>query len=207
MRSTGGPGSAQAGLQHHVEASRWIFDAAVVVAVASGIGELAVGDWEGSLRFTIIVVSMATARTSAVPVPFAAGFAVLLLPATWGSAQRWYRQIDHFDLIVHLFAPGAVAAVFYFILFSWRLLPPPGHAAPELRAGAAVLRVAWVGGTVALLWECYEWVIQKITPKTIVVGYSDSVSDRVRVRRRACGCLGQPEDRVPLEIRQRVTGL
>jgi hypothetical protein len=154
-----------------------MFDAAVVVAVASGIGKLAVGDWEGSLRFIIIAVSMVAARTSAVPVPFAAGFAVLLLPATWASAQNWYRQIDHFDVIVHFFAPGAVAAVFYFILVGWRLLPPPRHPASELRAMSAALWVTLVGGTVALLWECYEWVIQQITPRTIVVGYSDTISD------------------------------
>ena len=131
-------------------ASRGIFDFSLAVAVTSSIGKFLVGDWEGALRFLIIALSMVRARTSAVPVPFAAAFAVLLLPATWASAQNWYRQIDHFDVVVHLFTPGAVAAVFYFTL---------------------------VSGTVALLWECYEWVIQQVTPKTIVVGYSDSISD------------------------------
>lgn len=164
-------------MSHGERASRWIFDAALAAAVFSGIGKLLLGDWEGALRFLIIALTMVGARTSAVPLPFAAAFALLLLPATWASAENWYRQIDHFDLVVHLVTPGAVAAVFYFVLVSWRLLPPPRGHVPELRSAAVVLWVTLVGGTVALLWECYEWVIQRVTPQTIVVGYADSISD------------------------------
>lgn len=61
---------------------RWIFDAAVLVAVASAVWMAVTGNWDGAFRFLLMTGAMIAARGADVPAPFAAAFAVFLLLAT-----------------------------------------------------------------------------------------------------------------------------
>lgn len=163
-----------------VELSRpgnWIFDAALLVAVASAIWMGVSGNWDGAVRFVAIAGIMLVARAADVPAPFAAAFAVLLLFATWASVQHWYRQISQFDVLVHLLTPGSLAAVAYFVLVSARLLPAPRSATPHMRSWAPVVWVTLSGVTAAVVWEFYEWVVEQINPTGMIVGYTDTVVD------------------------------
>lgn len=156
---------------------RWVFDVAVLVAVASGAWLAVQGDWDAVVRFAVIAGFMLAARGADVPPTFAAAFAVLVLFATWAAVQHWYRQITHFDVLVHFLTPGSLAAVTFFVLVSARLLPPARSSSPHLRAWAPVVWVTLAGVTMAVVWEFYEWVVEQVRPAGMVVGYTDTVVD------------------------------
>ena len=156
---------------------RWIFDAAVLIALVSAVAMVVTGRWEGAVRFALMAGFMLAARGGGAPAPFAAAFAVFLLLATWASVLHWYRQIEQFDVLVHVLTPGSLAAVAYFSLVHARLLPRASAPSGRLRSWAPVLWVTLVGVTAAVLWEFYEWVIEQINPRGMIVGYTDTVLD------------------------------
>ncbi len=156
---------------------RWIFDAAVVIALLSAVAMVVTGRWEGAVRFVLIAGFMISARGGGAPAPFAAAFAVFLLLATWASVLHWYRELGEFDVLVHFLTPGSLAAVAYFSLLHARLLPSASPPFDRLRSWAPVLWVTLVGVTAAVLWEFYEWVIEQINPRGMIVGYTDTVLD------------------------------
>jgi hypothetical protein len=135
------------------------------------------GDWEAGFRFTVVTVLMLAPRAADVPAPFAGAFAAFLLLATWGWVEHWYRQITHFDTAVHVLTPGSLAAVAYYALVHWCLLPAGPDAERPIRAWSPVLWVTLVGTTAAVVWEFYEWVIDQIRPRAMELGYTDTVID------------------------------
>ncbi|MEX5295320.1 hypothetical protein QYM41_08565 [Kocuria sp. CPCC 205268] len=104
-------------------AGSWVFFAAVAVAVASAVYLGLMQRWDGMLRFAAVTVVLLLTRRAKVPTPFTAAFSVLVLLAMWGSVQRWYAEIPHFDTVVHVLTPGSLAAVSYFLLVDAGLLP------------------------------------------------------------------------------------
>ena len=157
--------------------ARWIFDAAVLAAVASGAWMAVQGNWDAVVRFAVIAGFMVAARAADVPPTFAAAFAALVLLATWAAVQHWYRQLTHFDVLVHFLTPGSLAAVVYFVLVSARLLPAVRSSSPHLRSWAPVVWVTLAGVAAAVVWEFYEWVVEQIHPGGMIVGYTDTVVD------------------------------
>ena len=158
-------------------AGRRILELAVLVALASGVWAVTAGNWDAAFRFAVVALLMAAPRAANVPAPFAAAFAVLLLLATWASVEHWYRQIDHFDVLVHFLTPGSLAAVAYFALVHWRVMPAVSEGPPALRSWSPVVWVTAVGLSAAVLWEYYEWVVEQIHPQGMRVGYTDTVVD------------------------------
>lgn len=128
---------------HMTRLGRWIFDAAVLVALASGAWMAVDGNWDAVVRFAVIAGFMVAARAADVPPTFAAAFAVLVLLATWAAVQHWYRQVTHFDVLVHYLTPGSLAAVTYFVLVPASLLPTARSSSPYLRSWAPVLWRPW----------------------------------------------------------------
>ena len=157
--------------------ARWIFAAAWVVALGGAVAMLALGRWEPALRFAAVVVVVTSVRRARVPLPFAAGFAALLLLGASAWALHWYQQVSQFDVLVHFLLPGSLAAVGYFLLVQARVLPgvqdPPG----ALRSWAPVVWVTIVGVSAAVVWEFYEWVFEQINPAGMTVGYTDTIVD------------------------------
>jgi hypothetical protein len=157
--------------------SRWVFDAAALVAVASAVWMGVAGSWDAAFRFAVMAVLMLAARAADVPMPFAAAFAVFLLLATWAGVQHWYQQVSQFDVLVHFLTPGSLAAVAYFMLVRARLFPAARSALLHLRSWAPVVWVVVVGVSVAVVWEFYEWVVEQVNPAGMSVGYTDTVVD------------------------------
>jgi hypothetical protein len=159
-------------------ASRWIFDLALLVALASALWLAANGQSEPAFRFAVVSGLMLAPRAADVPAPFAGAFAVFLLLATWASVEHWYRRIPQFDVLVHVLTPGSLAAVGFFALVHWRLMPPVSHAHPALRSGAPVVWVTAVGLSAAVIWEFYEWGVEQLMPANMhLVGYTDTIVD------------------------------
>lgn len=156
---------------------RWIFDAAVVVAVASAVYQFLSDQGEPGFRFVVLAVIMVLVRWGNVPAPFAAAFAAFMLLATWASVEHWYRDIVWADEVIHFFTPGSLAAAAYFLLAHLRVMPDADESRARLRSWTPVFWVTIVGVFAAVLWEFYEWIVEQVSPQGMVVGYTDTIGD------------------------------
>lgn len=154
-----------------------VADAARVATAVSAVVMVTGGRWEPAGRFALITLVMLVPRYFRVP-PFAdALFAVALLVATWSSVAHWYLQVPRLDDVVHFVAPGAVAAVAYFVLVALGALPGLGSPEARRHRWAPVLLVGALGTSAAVVWEQYEWLAEQLAPTSVVVGYGDTVFD------------------------------
>lgn len=158
-------------------AGRWIFDAAVLAAVASGIYQVVQDQGEPGFRFAVLALIMVGTRWGDVPAPFAAAFATFTLLATWASVEHWYRGVAWADEVVHFLTPGSLAAAAYFLLARLRVMPDADQSRERLRAWTPVYWVTLVGLFAAVLWEFYEWVVEHVSPGGMIVGYTDTIGD------------------------------
>lgn len=161
----------------HQRVGRWIFDAAVLIAVASAGFYFMTGSIEAGVRFVILAGIMLVARWGEVPPMFAGAFAGFLLLAAWASVHHWYRQIVFADEVIHVLTPGSLAAAAYFLLAHLRVMPDADESRRALRDWTPVLWVTLTGVAAAVLWEFYEWVVEQFSPKGMHVGYTDTVVD------------------------------
>lgn len=149
---------------------------ASLAALCSAVALLYLGRWEDALRFVVVAAAVQVPRFGDVPAVFASAFAAFGVFATWAAVERWYRSVDNLDLLVHLLTPASLAAVLYFALASHSLvagLRDTGRGSTR----AVVLAVTLVGTAVAVVWEFYEWVMNEMSPKYMLVGYDDTLGD------------------------------
>ena len=151
---------------------------ALMGAAASLTTMILGSNWDGAIRFAVVIALLLFARWAYVPPSFLGVFAVLLLFATWAGVAHWYRQLSLLDVVVHFFTPGSLAAVAYFIVARAALLPDiRDMSLGNLRPWAPAAWVTSLGSTAAVVWEIYEWVMEQWTPAQIHVGYTDTVID------------------------------
>ncbi|WP_435769513.1 hypothetical protein [Nocardioides sp. SYSU DS0651] len=155
----------------------WMLAVAAAVTLASAVWHLVMGEGEPGVRFVLLTVLLFAIRRAEVPPTFTAAFVLLMLLATWASVHHWYRDIAWADEVVHVLTPGSLAATAYFVLVHFDLMPGWGTGTRRLRSWSPVLWVAVVGVTAAVLWEFYEWVVEQISPRGMIVGYTDTVLD------------------------------
>lgn len=167
-------------------AGRGILAAAIAVAVASAVYQFVSDQGEPGVRFLLLALVAAAIWWAKVPAAFAAAFAVFSLVATWAAAEHWYRDIAWADEVIHFFTPGSLAAAAYFLLVRLQVLPSAEQSRMFLRSWTPVVWVMLVGVFAAVLWEFYEWVVEKFTSQSIIVGYTDTLSDLLV---GALGCL------------------
>ncbi|MFJ8150019.1 hypothetical protein ACIQ6R_34010 [Streptomyces sp. NPDC096048] len=149
---------------------------AVLVLACSAVVVGVLGEEFSALRFLSGVVLLAVVRRLRVPAPFEAVFSVVVTVAFWCDVGRWYQRVPELDTVVHFLLTGAGSVVAFFALLR--------GAGPELRQAAAntprwtlTLLVGMAGTSAATLWELYEWVVEQVSPKTMQVGYGDTVAD------------------------------
>ncbi|MGB3184253.1 MAG: hypothetical protein WBG36_07345 [Ornithinimicrobium sp.] len=157
--------------------SRWIFRATLIVAIGSLVAMAGLGRWGDIVPFALLIALCVGARSADVPARFAAAFAVFMLLATWGKVGGWYEAIGWFDFAVHFVAPGALAAVAYFVAVQLGLFPDARHLAGTLRPSAVVAWVTANGCFWIIVWEYYEWVVEQFAPEGMIVGYTDTIGD------------------------------
>ncbi len=156
---------------------RWIFDVAVVIAVASAVYQFVSDDGEPGVRFALLALIMIVTRWGDVPARFAGAFAAFTLLATWASVQHWYRDIQWADEVIHFLTPGSLAAATYFLLAHLRVMPDADESPVPLRPWTPVFWVTMVGVFAAVLWEFYEWAVEQVSAQGMRVGYTDTVLD------------------------------
>lgn len=158
-------------------AGAWTFFLAVGALTLSGIVQALEGQWGGAFRLVGTAGILLLVSRVRVPMLFLGLCAVSVLVATWAAVWRWYPAVPFLDEAVHVVAPCSMAAVSYFLLARARLLPDVRQPDGPYRTSAPVLWVGMVGTTIAVLWEYYEWLLEQVSPRGLIVGYTDTVGD------------------------------
>ncbi|UYQ60178.1 hypothetical protein [Streptomyces peucetius] len=150
---------------------------AAFLTLASGALAFAVmGEQARALRFLLGIVLLLAVTRLVVPGPYEAAFSVTVALSLWCDTGQWYRTVPHLDTAVHFLLSGTGCVIVFFALL--RL------GGPAVRAGAVsaprwvlTLWVAWIGLATAAVWELYEWVVEELAPRSMRVGYDDTIAD------------------------------
>lgn len=157
--------------------SRWIFRATLLIVAISILAMVVLGRWGDIVPFVLLALLVLGAGKAEVPTRFAAAFAVFMLLATWGKVAGWYAAIWWFDFAVHIVAPGALAAVAYFVAVQMHLFPDAREKVRGVRPSAIIVWVLATGSFWIVVWEYYEWIVEQFAPKGMIVGYTDTIGD------------------------------
>ena len=125
--------------------------------------------------FGLVMIGLVAPRFLGVRPALDIPFGVWLLVAGWSSVIDVYRAISWWDLLVHFFTNGALAAVLYILLIRVGYVPDP--AAGRVPLGATVVLTVALGMAAGVLWEWGEWAGHTFLDPTIFVGYTDTLSD------------------------------
>lgn len=157
--------------------SRLLADVVRVATLLSAIATFVFDGGEGAFRFLGLFVLLIGVRVFKLAAPFDLAFCVTMLLAAWAGIQNWYVTVAWMDETVHFFTVGAVASAAYLALSRLEVLPGIPDL-PRQRSKLSVLLVVMLTGFgIAAVWEFYEWIAQQFSPKTIHVGYNDTISD------------------------------
>ncbi len=155
-----------------------LYVGATLASAGSGVAVLLRGRWEPAIRFLLIAVLVVLARREgSVPKRFAGAFGLFALFAGWARGERWFEPGGKLDIPVHFLTVGSTAAVVYFLLAGWSVLPDLRREQARWGRAAPVLWVTMIGATVAVVWEFYEWSIDQFAPASVIVGYTDTIGD------------------------------
>lgn len=154
-----------------------IADLLRVLALVSVLVTVPTEPTEVPLRFGLMFALLLVTRVIAMPRPFDAALAALLLLSGWASAAGWYFEHPWIDIPIHFALTGASAAMLYFALARLDLLPKPHQPSLRRNVGAVVLVVTLLGGTTAVVWEIYEWLAATFVQSRMLVGYDDTIGD------------------------------
>lgn len=112
---------------------------------------------------------------------FRAGFdvaiCVIVLVAAWSNVFDLYRALAGWDLVMHVVATAALAAMAYALLTEAGVVPRPTDAAFRARTPLVLLPV--LGLALSALWEVVEWVGYRFITDTIFVTYDDTIVDMI----------------------------
>ncbi|MPV37865.1 hypothetical protein [Georgenia subflava] len=147
------------------------------VVAGLGVASLAVAtrvDVVAVAVMALVLLGLTVPRVAGVAVQLQAAAGGVLLGAAWASVFRGYEQVPWLDVVAHVLATGALAAVAVAVLLrAGMLLVPQGRRG---RCGL-VLVTASVGLPLSVLWELGEWFGSRYVEETINVGYDDTLAD------------------------------
>ena len=102
---------------------------------------------------------------------------LVLSAAGWAGLLDLYEAVPWLDLVMHLVATAALAALVWLVLVRTGAAPGPGEASLRRPRLGVVVSVTGLGSLLALLWEIGEWAGSTYVDGSINVGYTDTVSD------------------------------
>lgn len=147
---------------------------AALLSIAAAVMWMDPGD---VIRFSIAFLGLLIPRVFHLPRPFDAAFCITVLLATWSGAAGWYAAIPWWDWAVHLVTNGAIAAAVYLVLARLRVVHEMhDRTLAHSRVALVVLTTAF-GLALGSIWEFVEWIGEQFVPKSIHVGYVDSIGD------------------------------
>ena len=102
---------------------------------------------------------------------------LVLSAAAWAGLLDLYEAVPWLDLVMHLVATAALAALVWLVLRRTGADSGPGEASLRRPRLGVVVSVTGLGSLLALLWEIGEWAGATYVDGSINVGYTDTVSD------------------------------
>lgn len=162
-------------LQRPRTPAEFLADAVRVLGLVSVV--VALIGWQpvDAAVFGLVMIGLVAPRFLGVRPALDAAFGLSLLVAGWSSVLDLYRAISWWDLLVHFFTNGLIAAVLYILLIRVAYVPDP--AAGPVPLGATVVLTVAVGVAAGVVWEWGEWAGHTFIDTTIFVGYTDTLSD------------------------------
>lgn len=170
------PGSRSRPKQWQMVAG-WIADLVRLAGLLSIVAAFVWMDPGDVIRFSVAFLGLLAPRIFHLPRPFDAAYCVTLLLATWSGAVGWYEAIPWWDWAVHLVANGAIAAALYLILATVNVVQEMHDMTVKHNRAALVVLTAAFGFAVGAIWEFIEWIGEQYLPKSLHVGYVDSLGD------------------------------
>lgn len=155
----------------------WIADLVRVAGLLSIVAAFIWMDLGDVIRFSVAFLGLLAPRAFHLPRPFDAAYCVTLLLATWSGAAGWYEAIPWWDWMVHLVTNGAIAGAIYLILATIGVVHEMHDRTLKHSRVALVVLTAAFGFAVGAVWEFVEWIGEQFLPKSLHVGYVDSLGD------------------------------
>lgn len=102
---------------------------------------------------------------------------LVLSAAAWSGLLDLYEAVPWLDLVMHLVATAALAALAWLVLRRTGAVAGPQDGSLRRPRLGVVVSVTGLGALLALLWEVGEWAGATYVDGSINVGYTDTVSD------------------------------
>jgi hypothetical protein len=146
---------------------------ALVSVVVAAIGW---GPVEG-LSVALVLGGMMLPRPLGLRPGFDIAFGIVLLVAVWSSVLEIYITTRWWDLPVHFVANGLCAAVGYVLLARFGVVADAATLPRPMLSTALV--TTFLGVTIGVIWELFEWFGHTYIDEEIYVGYEDTLGDLV----------------------------
>ena len=127
--------------------------------------------------FILVIVGQVVPRVLGIRPSLDIGIGLVLVVAGWSNVLDLYTTVPGWDLLVHFFANGAVAAMLY-LLFARRTAPKAPDEARAVRTSPTVVILTTAFGlAAAVVWEQFEWFAHTVVDDSIFVAYNDTIGD------------------------------
>lgn len=148
----------------------WIGQALLAIAIAF---VLIKGQWlpAAALAGFLVISFLFVAFERKLPTLFDLIFVIAALINAGGWAWDLYNQPGPYDEIAHFYTIFAITLAVGFMLFSELMESFYSHRV------LFVITIASVGIAIGALWEVIEWLADFATPKEIVSGLFDTITD------------------------------
>jgi len=143
----------------------------VLSIVVAGIGW---GPLSG-LSFVAASAAMLVPRLLRVRPAFDILYGTAVLVSTWSSVLGLFHTTRWWDMPMHFFTNGVVAAMLYIVLVRFHVIAD-AETLPRPVLSAAVIVTA-LGFSLGVLWEFFEWFGRTYLDPEILTGYSDTLGD------------------------------
>jgi hypothetical protein len=151
-------------------AAAWIGQALLVIAIAV---VLIKGQWlpAAALAGFLVISYLFVAFERKLPTLFDLIFVIAALINAGGWAWDLYNQPGPYDEIAHFYTIFAITLAAGFLLYDELMESFNTHRV------LFVISVASLGIALGALWEVTEWLVDFVTPKEIVSGLFDTITD------------------------------
>jgi hypothetical protein len=148
----------------------WLLQGLLAVAI---VVVLLQGDWlpAAALGGFLVISFLFVKLERKLPSLFDLIFMIAALINAGGWAWDLYNKPGPYDEIAHFFTMFAITLAFGFLLYSELMESFYDHRI------MFVLTIASLGIAIGALWEVVEWLADFVTPKQIVSGLFDTITD------------------------------
>ncbi|PRY69146.1 hypothetical protein B0I08_103353 [Glaciihabitans tibetensis] len=124
--------------------------------------------------FSLVIVGQMVPRMLGMRPALDIAVGIVLLVAGWSNVLNLYTTVPGWDLLVHFFTNGLVAAMLYLLFV--RFTDPEGARTVRTSPTVVILTTAF-GLSAGVFWEQFEWLAHNLVDDTIFVAYNDTIGD------------------------------